>query len=408
MSELWKSDQWFTSPWNFLPEVTKGWGFPKKVEVHDTTLRDGEQQAGVVFNKEDKIRIAGMLDEAGVDRIEAGMPAVSWADAEAIKHIAKMGLNAEIYTFSRCLVEDVERAADTGVKGILMEVPASEHLIKHAYGWPLERAIETTIKATLAAKEFGLHTIFFPIDASRAEMTWYLDLIERISTEGHMDALVLVDTFGVLSPQAVEYFVRRTQERIKKPLETHFHMDFGVGVANTIVALMQGVETVHTTVTGMGERAGNVPMEDLVMALKTLYGVDTNVKPEHLYKLSKEVRRLARHPLPPNRHIVGEHLFDVESGIPVAWLKNLDEEHMTEMYPFLHQMVGHHQPRVVLGKGSGLDSIGIWLQKIGRSASTEEMQALLLEVKNFSIEKRGLLTKNEFAKLADSVISKQS
>ncbi|MFQ5861369.1 MAG: LeuA family protein, partial [Dehalococcoidia bacterium] len=361
MQQPWHTHNWFTSPWNFLPEVTEELEFPAKIKIHDVTLRDGEQQAGVVFTKEDKVRIATMLSEAGIHRIETGMPAVSPSDAEAIKTIAEMGLDAEVFTFSRCMVEDVKRSVDAGVKGIVMEVPSSEHIIQYAYKWPLERAIETSIKATQFAHSQGLYVTYFPIDASRAEMTWYLDLIERIATEGHMDALCLVDTFGVLSPHAVQYFTRRTRERIKKPLETHFHMDFGLGVVNTLVALANGAETVHTTVTGLGERAGNAPTEDLVMTLLTMYGVDVGVKYEKLYELSREVRRLANHPIPPNREIVGEDLFDVESGIITTWFKNLDHEHLTEMFPFRPEMVGHREPRIVLGKGSGLDSVAIWL-----------------------------------------------
>jgi isopropylmalate/homocitrate/citramalate synthase len=336
------------------------------------------------------------------------MPAVSPSDAEAIKVIAEMGLDAEVFAFSRCMAEDVKRAADLGVKGIIMEVPSSEHIIEYAYKWPLERAVETSIKATQAAKEAGLYTVFFPIDASRAEMTWYLNLIERIATEGHMDALVLVDTFGVLSPHAVQYFVHRTQERIKKPLETHFHMDFGLGVANTIVALMNGVETVHTTVTGLGERAGNVAMEDLVMSLRTMYGVDMGINMEKLYPLAKEVRDLAYYDVPQNRQIVGDHLFDVESGIITTWYKNLGGENMTEMFPFLSQMVGHHEPRIVLGKGSGIDSIGIWLDRIGMKATDEEMLQVLTEVKQYSLERKALLTEDEFRKIVDGIVPKRS
>ncbi|MBI4199379.1 MAG: pyruvate carboxyltransferase [Chloroflexi bacterium] len=410
MAEPWKSDLWFTSPWNFLPEVTKGFSFPKQVKIHDTTLRDGEQQAGVVFTKDDKIRIASMLDEAGVHRIEAGMPAVSWADAEAIKTIAEMGLKAEVFTFARCIVDDVKRASEAGVKGIILEVPSSQHLIQKAYKWPLERAIDSTIKATLQAKAEGLYTTFFPIDASRAEMTWYLDLIERIAREGHMDALALVDTMGVLTPQAVQYFVKRTKERIKKPLETHFHMDYGLGVANTIVAMLNGVETVHTTITGIGERAGNVPMEDLVLSLQTLYGVDTGIESAKLYPLSKLVRELADHPIPPNRHIVGDHLFDIESGIPAMFYKNLMEQgpdQLTEMFPYQPRLVGQNPPRILLGKGSGMDSVGIWLDRIGVKATNEEMQELLLQVKNRSLEKKGMLDEYEFRKIAEAVVSKR-
>ena len=368
------------------------------------TLRDGEQQAGVVFTKQDKIRIASMLNEAGVHRIEAGMPAVSPSDAEAVKAIAHMGLEAEVFSFSRCMVEDVKRAVDTGVTGIIMEVPSSEHIIEYAYRWPVEKAIETTIKATQFAHEQGLYTVFFPIDASRAEMIWYLNLIERIATEGHMDALVLVDTFGVLSPQAVQYFVRRTKERIRKPLETHFHMDFGLGVANTIVALMNGVETVHTTVTGLGERAGNTPMEDLVMALVTLYGIDTGIKYEKLFGLSREICRLAGHAISPNRQIVGEQLFEVESGIIASWYRNLGGNRLTEMFPFLPQVVGQKVPQIVLGKGSGLDSIAIWLDRIEVKASDQEMQQILAQVKRCSLEKKGLLTEEEFREVVGRVV----
>ena len=242
-----------------------------------------------------------MLAEAGVHRIEAGMPAVSKYDAQAIKEIVKLKLPAEIFAFSRCMVEDVKRAVDTGVKGIVMEVPASEHIIKYAYRWSLEKAVETSIEATRYAKSQGLYVVFFPIDASRAEMGWYLNTMERVATEGHMDAMALVDTFGVLSPHAVSYFVRETQKRIKKPLETHFHMDFGMGVANTIIALAEGASVVHSTVSGIGERAGNAPTEDTLISLLTMYGVDTGIKTEQLTKLSRYVRKITKVAMPANR-----------------------------------------------------------------------------------------------------------
>lgn len=406
MTEPWKTEDWFVSPWNFLPEITQGMNFQGNVKIHDTTLRDGEQQAGVIFNKEDKLRIATMLDEAGVYRIEAGMPAVSPADAEAIKEIANLGLKAEIFAFSRCMAEDVNRAAEAGVSGIVMEVPSSGHLIENGYKWPLERAIETSIKATLAAKEAGLYTVFFPIDASRADMTWYLNLIETIATEGHMDALALVDTFGVLSPEAVRYFVRRTRDRINVPLETHFHMDFGLGVANTIAALMDGVEIAQTTVTGLGERAGNTPMEDLVMSLQTMYGVGSGIRTESLYPLSREVTKRAGHRVPQNRQIVGDNLFEVESGIITTWFRNLGEEQMTLMYPFLARMVGQEDPRTVLGKGSGLDSIGIWMDRVGVKATDEEMLEILQQVKQYSLERKRTLTEDEFRLICDQSLSK--
>src|SRR5512136_3421013 len=132
-NQPWKTQNWFVSPWNFADEVRAGLHFPAKIKIHDITLRDGEQQAGIAFNKDDKIRIAEKLAEAGVHRIEAGMPAVSPDDEAAIKEIVKRDLGPEIYAFSRCMVEDVKRAVDCGVHGVVMEIPASEHIVQHAY-----------------------------------------------------------------------------------------------------------------------------------------------------------------------------------------------------------------------------------------------------------------------------------
>ena len=203
-NQPWKTDKWFVSQWNYADEVRKDFKFAKNIKVHDITLRDGEQQTGIIMTKDDKIRIAEGLAEAGVHRIEAGMPIVSPSDAEAIKEIVKRNLGPQIFAFSRCMKEDVQRAIDTGVNGVVMEIPSSKHMVDLAYKWPMEKAIETSIEATKFAHANGLEVVFFPIDFSRAEMKWVLDLIERVSIEGHMDALALVDTFGVVSPHAMQ------------------------------------------------------------------------------------------------------------------------------------------------------------------------------------------------------------
>ena len=160
----WKTDDYFVSPWNYEPQAREGFEPPARVVVHDVTLRDGEQQAGVVFTPDDKLRIAEALAEAGVDRIGAGLPAVSPADLEAVKRIVAAGLPSRVFAFSRCMVSDVELALEAGVEGIVMEVPSSRHIIELAYRWPYERAIEATVESTRFAHEHGLEVIFFPID----------------------------------------------------------------------------------------------------------------------------------------------------------------------------------------------------------------------------------------------------
>ena len=155
------------------------------------------------FTTEDKIHIAEKLSEAGVHRIEAGLPAVSAADEAAVRGIVQAELEAEIWAFSRCVTDDVKRAADCGVTGVVMEIPSSHHLIQEAYQWPVEKAIDLSVEATSYARELGLKVSYFPIDATRAGIVQFLDLLETVATQGAVDSIGLVDTFGVLSPHAV-------------------------------------------------------------------------------------------------------------------------------------------------------------------------------------------------------------
>jgi isopropylmalate/homocitrate/citramalate synthase len=400
----WKNELWFTSPWNFADEVKSGLHFPDKIKIHDITLRDGEQQTGVTFTRTEKVDIAKRLDALGVHRIEAGMPAVSKEDEAAIKEIVDLDLRAEIFAFSRCMIPDVKMAASCGVKGIVVEIPSSEHIIRNAYGWELEKAIRLSIEATLAAKDAGLYTVFFPIDASRAEIAWFLDLIERIATEGHMDALAVVDTFGVLNPHAIPYLMIRIKDRIDKPLEPHFHDDFSCGVSNTIMALASGGNVAHTTVTGIGERAGNTPMEELVMALLTTYGIDLGIDTKQLKDLSDVVCRYAKHCIPSNRPIVGERLYEIESGIIASWVAMTGDENFLSMAPYRAELVGQRPPAVVMGKNSGIDNVGAWLAKLGLEANEAQRQAMVNKIKDVALEKKELLDEEEFRGIYEEVV----
>jgi isopropylmalate/homocitrate/citramalate synthase len=407
-AEPWKTQNWFVSPWNFNEEVLKDLHFPKQIKIHDITLRDGEQQTGVILSKDDKIRIAEGLAEAGVHRIEAGMPIVSPSDAEAIKEIAKRNLGPQIFAFSRCMVEDVKRALDTGVNGVVMEIPSSQHMVDLAYKWPMEKAIETSIEATKFAHDNGLEVVFFPIDFSRSEMNWVLNLIERVGKEGHMDALALVDTFGVVSPHAMRYFVREVKKRINKRLEAHFHQDFGMGVANTIMAAAEGVEVLHTTVLGVGERAGNTPMEETVMALLTMYGVDCGLNYSKLTPLANLVQKLTGVEVPSNKPVVGRQLYQIESGIIASWFKNCGDKHATELFPVRWDFVGQPAAEVVMGKGSGIDSVKTWCEQLGIEASEDEALKMTTQVKQYSLKHKRLLTESEFRKIAEEVLSERA
>src|SRR5262245_51865198 len=203
MQEPWKTDKWYTSLWNHLPEARKNTRFQKDLKIHDVTLRDGEQQTAVVFRREEKVAIAKKLDAMGIHRIEAGMPAVSEQDKAAIQDIAALGLNAEVFAFARCIPDEIKVVKACGCKGVVVEIPASDHMIKNAYGWSVDRAMKSSIDTTLAAKEAGLYTVFFTIDATRTELNRFLDIVDEVATKGHMDALTMADTACTRPPRSI-------------------------------------------------------------------------------------------------------------------------------------------------------------------------------------------------------------
>ena len=401
----WKTDNWFVSPWNYFEEARKDFSLPEKVKIHDVTLRDGEHQAGIIFRKDDKIRIAEKLSEVGVHRIKAGMPAVSPRDEEAIREIVKRDLDSEVFCFCRCMVEDVRLAADCGVDGIVIEIPSSKHLVEEAYKWPLEKAIELSIKATAFAKKQGLYTVFFTIDATRSDIEWLLNLVERVATEGHMDAFTLVDTFGVINPQAATYFAKRVKDRITKPLEIHFHSDFGLGVANSINAVLCGAEVIHSTVLGIGERAGNTPMEETVMALLTMYGIDVGIDYSKMNELSQLVRDLSNTQIPSCRPFIGDGAYTIESGIVTGWFRQAYKTHPTILYPVRPEFVGHEKPEIVMGKKSGLDNVSLWAERMDIELTDDEALEVLRKVKLRSHDLKRVLNEGEFLEIVKKVKS---
>jgi isopropylmalate/homocitrate/citramalate synthase len=227
-----------------------------------------------------------------------------------------------------------------------------------------------------------------------------------VATEGHMDAFTLADTMGCATPDAVHHVVKRVIQRLKKPVEIHCHQDFGLGVANTIAALAAGAAVAQTTITGIGERAGNVPMEDVVLALLCLYGVDLGIRTEKMCKVSRFVLERAKLTIPPNRPIVGDKLYEVESGIIAGWVRLAGREHPLESVPFAPELVGQKPVSIVLGKNSGPPSIEEWCEKLGIKATEEERMAMLQMVKAKSFEKKDLLTADEFKAIVNRVLQK--
>lgn len=406
MSNPWRTKKWFTSPWNFADEVKSSYNFADTIKFHDVSLRDGEQQAGLLFSKDEKIMVAEKLAELGIHRIEAGMPAVSKSDEEAIREIVKMQLGPEIFAFCRCMKEDVQRAADLGVDGVIVEIPSSDHMIRNAYRWELEKAVSLSIEATAYAKERNLYTVFFPIDMSRADMIWALDMIKRVADEGHMDALALVDTFGGLNIHSIPYLVKKVRETIDRPLEAHFHDDFGLASANTIMALACGVDVAHTTISAIGERAGNCSYEEVALSLLTMYNYDMGFNYDKVYGLSKLVQNILGIQVRPNHGIIGDDIFKIESGIIAGWYENVKDLDLLQMMPYLPSLIGHSDNEILLGKCSGLPSIEHHLKELGYDIPEKDIcLTLLSQVKDKAIENHGLVSLEQFDEMVKKVLS---
>jgi isopropylmalate/homocitrate/citramalate synthase len=393
-------NKWWVSPYNVLPAVRSTYNLPKRVEIHDATLRDGEQTPGVVFSVADKIAIAEKLDEIGVDRIEAGMPAVSEQDFQAIKEISRLGLKAKIYTFARAINADIDKALECGCHGVIVEVPIGYPKLKYQFKWTWEDVLRKSVGVINYAKSRGMHVVYFPYDTTRAREEDLTNLLTRIMQEAPPDAVGVVDTMGCLLPEAMKYLVRLVKALTKLPVEVHTHNDFGMAVATELAGVEAGAECVHSCANGLGERTGNAALEELIVALHVLYGYETQYKLDKLPELGELVSRISNFPIAANKPILGDRNFTRESGIGV----DLVVKEPLAMFG-THPALTGRRGEVVLGKKSGKASITYSLEQMGITGTDDEaVGEMLKRVKDKGIAKRGLLTPGEFQEIVDGVL----
>lgn len=396
----YRENQWWVSPYNFAPEVRARFELPPRVSIHDATLRDGEQTPGVVFSVADKIAIAEKLDEVGVDRIEAGMPAVSDQDFEAIKRISGLGLKSKIYTFARAINADIDKAVECGCHGVIIEVPIGYPKLQYQFKWTWEDVLKKSVGVINHAKSSGLHVVYFPYDTTRAREEDLRNLLSRIILDAPPDAVGVVDTMGCALPEAIKHMVRLVKSLTKLPVEVHTHNDFGMAVATELAGVEAGAECVHSCANGLGERTGNAALEELIVALHVLYGYRTHYDLSKLPELGELVSRLSRFEVAANKPILGERNFTRESGIGV----DLVVKEPLAMFG-THPALTGRRGEVVLGKKSGKASIAYHLEQLGITGIDDEMVAEMLRcVKEKGINKRGLLTPEEFKEIVDRVL----
>ena len=372
--------------------------FDAQVGFYDTTLRDGEQTVGVVLSPEDKLELARGLDELGIERIEAGFPRVSKDDWRAVELIRDAGLNAEVWGFSRAVEADVKALVELGVEASVIESPISD-LKLEALGVDREAMLERIVYAISFAVEQGVTVAFFGVDGTRAD-PGYFETVYKTAIEAGAQEAVVVDTIGIASPEAVADLVGRTKEWLGKEVPVHFHghNDFGLATAAALAAVRAGASWIQGTVNGMGERAGNANLPEIALALRGLYGVDTNLRLDKARGFSERLRELSGYEVEPFKPLVGDNLFRRESGAVASQFHDPES-----IEPYSSELVATARS-IVLGKKSGLDSIRIKADELGLGVPEERRPEVLEAVKKLGTEKRGLVSDDEFRGIVDDAI----
>lgn len=362
--------------------------------IDDTTLRDGEQTAGVVFSKRDKIMIASMLDSIGVQELECGIPAMGKEEREGIKALVDLGLNARLITWNRAVIPDIQTSIDCGVSAVDISLSVSDIMIhnkiRKSRAWVKEQ-----LKLALGfAKENGLYVSVGGEDSSRADLAFLIELM-RIAAEMGGDRFRFCDTLGILDPFTMYDKVRALREAVPElPIEVHTHNDFGMATANTIAGIRAGATFANTTVNGLGERAGNAALEEVVMGLKHASGMDTGIATHRFRELSLFVAKASHRQLPPWKAVVGESVFAHESGLHTdGVLKNPDNYE-----GFDPAEVGLSR-KIVVGKHSGSSGLINRYKDMGIAVSRSEALHLMDKVRKIAQQTRRPLSDNQLRKL---------
>ena len=388
------------SNYNEIPDVRKElFNMKKRIKIYDTTLRDGEQSIGVSMNAQDKLNIAIMLAKAGVDRIEAGFPSSNEEDKIAMSNIVKNVKDSEIWGFGRCNINDIKINIETGIKHMVCEILTSPEKMK-AWNLTEEVVLQRIRDAISYAKQENIYTSFFAVDATRSNPAFLKKAYQTAVRDCGADEIVLVDTVGAATPEAMGYMTKLVKSWVNVPVAVHCHNDFGLALACSLASLKEGADSVHVTVNGLGEKSGNTDIAELAIALHGLYDIETNIKLTELYELSKVVEKITNIPVSSMRPVVGEKIFTRESGLVVAQM--LSYPPSVECYA--PEIVGRHR-EVSLGKKSGNKSIEYSLNQLGIELEDDKINILLDEVKKLSIVKKDSVTLEEFKLMALKLIN---
>ena len=365
----------------------------KRIYIVDTTLRDGEQTAGVVFSNEEKITIAQMLSDLGVDQLEVGIPTMGGDEKQAIKDIVKRNLKSSIMAWNRAVISDIEQSIDCGVDAVAISISVSDIHIQNKLKTSREWVLDHMVKSVEFAKKNGLYVSVNGEDASRADREFLVEFIE-VAKKAGADRFRYCDTVGVKGPFDLEEDIKYLYEKTKFDIEMHTHDDFGMATANAIAGLRGGANHVGVTVNGLGERAGNAALEEVAMALKFVYGLDVKLDTTKFREISKYVSKASGRELPIWKAIVGTNMFAHESGIHAdGAIKN-----PTNYEAFDPSIVGLER-QIVIGKHSGKAAIVNKFGEYNITLTDEEASGILELVRSTSVNLKRSLFDKEVVKL---------
>lgn len=372
---------------------------PSDVMIYDTTLRDGEQTPGVTITTDEKLVVAEKLNRLGVDVIELGFPAASKGEQKTFKEASKIGFDSQISGLARALPKDIDIAIDSDVDYIHTFIGTSPLHRDFKLRMSKEEILEKAVSSVEYIKDHGLIAEFSCEDATRTELDYLKEVFGAVQ-EAKVDKINVPDTVGVTIPIKMNELISNLREVITVPISVHCHNDFGLAVANSLAAIEAGAKQAQCTINGLGERAGNASLEEIVMALKKAYDINTNINTELLYNTSETVSRITGVKMPPNKAIIGENAFAHEAGIHVQGVLANSETYEA----FQPEEVGHRR-KIVLGKLTGANAIKSKLEEYDINLDDAQFDQLFNKVKSLG-DSGKTITDVDFRSLAESIQGK--